>query len=69
MRCEVDATLPAALPLGRRPGTQLCRRLGEPPVPVRKISPIPGFDPRTVYRVAQSLYRLSYAEWYSGMSI
>jgi hypothetical protein len=27
---------------------------------VRKISPPPGFDPRTVQPVAQSLYRLSY---------
>jgi hypothetical protein len=27
---------------------------------VRKISPLPGFDPRTVHPVAQSLYRLSY---------
>ena len=27
----------------------------------RKISPLPGFDPRTVQPVAQSLYWLSYA--------
>jgi hypothetical protein len=39
------------------------RRLGGPPGrsgQVRKISPPPGFDPRTVQPVAQSLYRLSY---------
>ena len=41
----------------------LCRRLGGPQGrsgQVRKISPPPGFDPRTVQPVAQSLYRLSY---------
>ena len=40
----------------------LYRRLGEPQSrsgQVRKISPPPGFDPRTVQPVAQSLYRLS----------
>ena len=31
---------------------------------LRKISPPPGFDPRTIQPVAQSLYRLSYrAHW------
>jgi len=41
----------------------LYRRLGAPQGrsgQVRKISPSPGFDPRTVQPVAQSLYRLSY---------
>jgi hypothetical protein len=41
----------------------LHRRLGGPQGrfgQVRKISPPPGFDPRTVQPVAQSLYRLSY---------
>jgi hypothetical protein len=41
----------------------LYRRLGGPQgrsEQVRKISPSPGFDPRTVQPVAQSLYRLSY---------
>ena len=41
----------------------LYRRLGGPQCrsgPVRKISPPPGFDLRTVQSVAQSLYRLSY---------
>jgi hypothetical protein len=41
----------------------LYRRLGRPQGrsgQVRKISPPPGFDPRTVQPVAQSLYRLSY---------
>ena len=28
---------------------------------VRRIAPLPGFDPQTVQPVAQSLYRLSYA--------
>ena len=51
---------PAALPPGKIP---LYRRLGGPQGRsgrVRKISPPPGFDPRTVQPVAQSLYRLSY---------
>jgi hypothetical protein len=41
----------------------LYRRLGGPQGQAgkaRKISPPPGFDPRTVQPVAQSLYRLSY---------
>src|SRR5215475_4268446 len=47
----------------RRTRYPLYRRLGGPHGPsgqVRKISPPPGFDPRTVQPVAQSLYRLSY---------
>jgi hypothetical protein len=48
---------PAALPLGKT-RYPLCRRLGGPQGRsgrVQKISPLPGFDPRTV-----QLYRLSY---------
>ena len=51
------------------------RRLGGPQGRtghVRKISPPPGFDPRTVQPVAQSLYRLSYPAhplWYIILKI
>ena len=45
---------PAALPPGK-PRYRLYRRMGEPQDRsgrVRKISPLPGFDPRTVQPVA-----------------
>jgi hypothetical protein len=53
----VDGQLhaPAALPLGKSPGTQLYRTLSGPQGwsgRVLKISPPPGFDPRTVQLVA-----------------
>jgi len=51
---------PATLPPGRTRYT-LYGRLGGPQEQygwARKISPLPGFDPRTVQPVAQSLYRL-----------
>jgi hypothetical protein len=51
---------PAALLPGKT-RYPLYRRLGGPQARsgcVRKISPPPGFDPRTVQSVAQSLYRL-----------
>jgi hypothetical protein len=50
------------LPLGktRYPLYSRLRRLQGRSGQVRKISPPPGFDPRTVQPVAQSLYRLSY---------
>ena len=44
----------AALPLGKRPGKQLYRRLGGPQgryERVRNVSPPPGFDPRIVQPV------------------
>jgi hypothetical protein len=51
----------------------LSRRLGGPQDrsgQVRKISPPPGFDPRTVQPVVQPLHRLSYpAHKYIGKSI
>jgi hypothetical protein len=53
---------PAALPPGKT-RYPLYSRLGGPQGRsgrVRKISPPPEFDPRTVQPVAQSLYRLSY---------
>jgi hypothetical protein len=48
----------------------LYRRLGGPQGwsgYVRKISPPPGFDSRTVHPVAQSLYRLSYPAHNGGI--
>ena len=53
---------PAALPLGKN-RYPLYRRLRGPHswfVQVWKTSPLPGFDPRTVHSVGESLYRLSY---------
>ena len=49
-QCHPPATLPAG-----RTRYQLCRRLGEPKGRsgrLRKTSPPPGFDPRTVQPVA-----------------
>jgi hypothetical protein len=60
---ERSASLPGRfLPPGKT-RCPLYRRLGGPQdrsEQVRKISPPPGFDPRTVQPVAQSLYLLSY---------
>ena len=65
---------------GSRPGRSLppgktryplYRRLSGPQVrsgQVRKISSPPGFDPRVVQSVAQSLYRLSYPTKWSTIS-
>jgi hypothetical protein len=62
-RGEWSASRPGrTLPPGKT-GYPLYRRLGGPQGQsgqVRKISPPPVFDPRTVQPVAQSLYRLSY---------
>ena len=58
----VSVTPVPTLPPGKTRYT-LYRRLGGPQGrsgQVRKISPPPGFDPRTVQPVAQSLHRLSY---------
>ena len=62
-RGEGSASRPGRfLPPGKTRYT-LYRRLGGPQDrsgQVRKISPPPGFDPRTVQPVTMSLYRLSY---------
>jgi hypothetical protein len=62
-RVEGSASRPGRfLPPGKT-RYPLCRRLGGPQGRsglVRKMSSPPGFDPRTVFSVAQSLYRLSY---------
>ena len=53
---------PAASPL-KKTWHPLYRRLGGTQGRsgrVRKISPPPGFDPRTIQPIAQSLYRLGY---------
>ena len=58
----VSPTPRPPLPPGKT-GYPFYRRLGGPhgrSGRVRKVSPLPGFDPRTVQPVAQSLYRLSY---------
>jgi hypothetical protein len=50
MGVGVQSHAPAALPLGKRAGTH-CGPQG-PYGRVRKISPPPGFDPRTIQPVA-----------------
>jgi len=62
-RCEGSASRTGRSLLSGKTRYPLYRRLGEPQGrsgQVRKISPPPGFDPRTDQPVAQSLYRLSY---------
>jgi hypothetical protein len=61
MRVGGKLHAPAALPPGKETRYPLYRRLGGPQgrcVRVRKISPTPGFDPRTVQPVASR-----YTDW------
>jgi hypothetical protein len=65
MRVGGQLHAPAALPPGKRPGTHC---IGSWVVRLRKISPPPGFDSRTVQLVAKSLCRLRYpgSRWFLG---
>jgi len=62
---------PAALPPGktRYPSYRRLRGPQGRSERVRKISPPPGFDPRTVQPVASRLYRLSYLGPYISLTL
>jgi hypothetical protein len=60
--CEWSAARPGSTLPRERPGTHCTGGWVGPRAGLdgREISPSPGFDPRAVEPVAQSLYRLSY---------